>query len=645
MFLDEANELLNEYESLLLEFEKKKNKKILDELFRCVHSIKGEASALGFSKLVSVAHKAEDILAELRDGKKRISKKIMEYLFSTVDKMGNILAYIARDGGEENVSESMVEEVVEQAVLEQTSKKTGQESEFELSFTDFEKATLAEAVSKGKKLYLLKIKISPDAPMKYARAYMTYSDLEKMAEVYKTFPDIKSVTDDSQYNTFLCVVSTDDPEQLVSSLLVDEIEDIKVEPLNLENILEEEKAPEPVSDLAKVPISKSIRVDLERIDRVVDLVGELVISKERLAQLTELLLLEHRSAVANELGEIAGKITQTVDLLQIDIMKLRMQPIRLVFSKFPRMVRDYAEKFGKEIELVISGEDTEVDKTVVEVIGEPLTHIIRNAVDHGIEPPEEREKLGKPRVGRISLSAYQRGEDVFIEVADDGRGIDWRKIKEKAIEKKLISKEEADSMSPDEIIDFIFHPGFSTRDEAGELSGRGVGLDVVKDHVKQLGGDIEVVTEPGQYTIFRIRIPLTLAILNALLVKVEDGTYAFPLSTVYEVLKTSPDALTTLEGKQMVQIGENLFPLVSLRELFGFEEKQRAKLFIVVAGSAKRQYAFCVDELIGQQDILIKPLDPVLADSGFFSGVTVLGDGSVCFIINPEVVYGTAERG
>ncbi len=690
-FLEEVQELVEDLNNALLQLESGDNEAI-ERIFRDVHSIKGEASVMGFDVLERVAHSFEDVAELIRSGELNVTPSLVDDLLHAGDVIESLVEKIGKGEAPEETEE--VRKALDRlhsytGVTGGSSQKAGiHESVVPVSvefppieFSEFDKLRVEEFQEKGVPVYLVRVLIRESAPAKYARSYMIYADLDRMGEVITTFPDVKSESSDDAYRTFqLVVASKESPEALRRLIEVDEIESIEIEALpqvaagvgasrevsestEAETVTavaesqeskeeqatgytvaaEEEEIVKRVEQIQQV-VHRTIRVDVEKLDSLVNLVGELVISRTRFQELSSALYdkyTDDEDVIA--LADMVSQFSRLADSLQQEVMKVRMLPIEVVFNKFPRMVRDLARKLGKNIELEIYGAETEVDKTVIEEIGEPLTHIIRNAIDHGLEPEEERKRLGKDPVGHIILSAYQQGNEVVIEVEDDGRGIDLDKVRKKAVEKGMIAPDA--ELSEDEILSLIFSPGFSTKDEATDLSGRGVGLDVVKDHIEKLHGQVEVYTERGVGTLFRIRLPLTLAIIPTLLVEVSGYIYAIPMALISEVMRIFEKDVMLLERGEVINPHGTLIPLVRLSELFHGKKDRKEKLFVVVVNYRDRQVGLAVEKFIGEQEIVIKPLDPIFKKSAGIAGASILGDGSICLVLDaPEVVERYAQE-
>lgn len=422
--------------------------------------------------------------------------------------------------------------------------------------------------------------------------------------------------------------------------------------VKLEEKIEEKSEPKPKPESQTQPVVEQItkerevvstlRVDVSRIDKVMDLAGEIVLARNRLLNLALKLDMRYSGDENVEsLVETTGFLDRVTSDLQLAVMKMRMQPIQKVFGKFPRMARDLSKNLGKEIDLEIFGEDTEVDKTVIESIGDPLVHIIRNSIDHGIESPAERELKGKPKKGRIIISAYQKGTQIVIEVSDDGKGIDVESVKRKALSKGLITEEEAIRMSDDSAINLIFLPGFSTKETSTELSGRGVGMDVVKTNVAKLNGYVEIITQKDIGSTFRISLPLTLAIIHAMMVRIGDEFYAIPQTMIEETLRVKKNEIKNVTGQKVLTIRGKVLPIFDMSEVLGIRNRSEAghdNSYVLVATVGDRRFCISVDELLGQEEIVIKTINGIESEECGILGATITGDGKVVLILDLAVV-------
>lgn len=673
-YLLDSQEQIEKLGAGLLQLEKEgNNSALINDLFRSAHSLKGASGTMGFTSIVALTHSAEDLLDRLRQGKIEVSMNLVDVLLSVTDRVKAMLAQVEQHEEISLVSQDLVDEM--KALLNgqggstttlnqtgapkpvgiQVSEETSKNFEpLDFSLSEEEKAGILDAQSLEHGVYQLDIKFAPDTLMKAVRAVMAVQRVQNMGTVVKVIPSVEDLENGAYEGFFVLALSDDSQEEIRAEILeVSEIDEVAVHVYSIQVQQAKDevaatanavvlKQPEVKGIAATAPAGDgnnhqvhTIRVDTVRMDNLINLVGEMVITRTRLVQIGLDLKEQHKmDALVNNLNETTVYLGRLMNDLQESAMRLRMVPIGTVFSRFPRLVRDLSRKTSKEIELVLKGEDTELDKTVVEVIGDPLMHLIRNSVDHGIEHPAERLAAGKAEVGQITLDAYHDGNHIAILVADDGGGLDLPKIRQKAIERGLIGEQE--ELSDREIANLVFLPGFSTADKVTDISGRGVGMDVVKKALNNLGGVIDIDTRKGQGTTFTIRLPLTLAIIQALLVEVGTEIYAVPLSSVLETLLVNRKDIKTVGGLPMVQLRGNTLPLISLQERFELPtpETPSEEVFIVVVGLGDKTLGLIVDGLRGQQEVVIKSLGEMLNNLPGIAGATILGDGKVTLILD-----------
>ncbi|WP_368294575.1 chemotaxis protein CheA [Dehalobacter sp. TBBPA1] len=689
-YLLDSQEQVEKLGSGLLQLERDgENISLVNDLFRSAHSLKGASGTMGFTPIVELTHAAEDLLDKMRQGKMMVTNEIIDVLLAVTDKVKMMLAQVEQrsdilvDYGDLT---SQMKTITETGALVQKSKpfvgRNQVEEQEEKPRVDFalspeETETVSEAAFASKSVYWLNVALEQNTMMKAVRAVMVIQRLELLGNVVKIIPSIDELEVCEALEFDILFVTNESQEDIRADILeVSEIHDTQVmnytlpesdaqeigltvqaEETNLvrieENVEEHvqmsrskqadqrEQKNQPVEQNTNGKPQKdvnqvhTIRVDTARMDNLINLVGEMVITRTRLVKIGHDLQMENQSdplvASLNEANVYLGRLMND---LQESVMRLRMVPIGTIFSRYPRLVRDFCRKTGKRIELVIHGEETELDKTVIEMIGDPLTHIIRNSVDHGIEAPEERLTVGKPEVGTITLDAYHEGNHIAIIVSDDGYGLNIDKIYKKALEKGLVGEREG--LSDSDIANFIFLPGFSTADQVTDMSGRGVGMDVVKKSIANLGGIIDIKTSKGVGTSMIIRLPLTLAIIQALLVEVGKETYAVPLSSVVETLLVNKRDIKTVGSLPMVQLRGNTLPLISLKQKFDLPESETVneEVYVVVVGLGDKTVGIIVDELQGQQEVVIKSLGDYLNGLPGIAGATILGDGKVTLILD-----------
>ncbi len=705
IFLSEAEDQLEKMEQDLLELEKDRhNKEVLNEIFRLFHTLKGSSAAMGFTLMSEVAHKGENVLDKIRKGEMEVTSEIIDLMFECLDALNAMKDMVAN--GEDPVMD--VEELLEklenasggtpppkkEEKKEQEVAKVQEEKEVSeeesgtkigIELNEYDKLVLEEAEQKGLNIYYIEVYLSPETLMKAVRAFMVFNKLKEMGEVVKSIPDASDLEAEKFDRDFkLIFISKEDQETVDKAISnISEIEKVIIQKIGVKDVKkeskEEKKKEEKTEEKASKPVSggseqkstakekapskpqkkqeHTIRVSIEKLDVLLNLVGELVIDRSKLAQIGEILEAKYRETeISDELRDTVSHIERIANDLQENIMKARMLPIGQLFSRFPRMMRDLSRKMNKKINFIMTGEDTELDRTVIEEMGDLLIHLLRNAVDHGIEPEEERIAKGKDPVGTIKLSARHEESHIIIEIEDDGRGIDPEVIKEAAIKKGFATPEELARLSDEEIINFIFLPGFSSAKKVSDVSGRGVGLDAVKDGIEKLKGQIEVESVPGKGSKFILKLPLTLAIIKALLVEAINITFAIPLISVEEIIRIRKDEIPSrvklVKGHRVIKLRGMVLPLVSMGEIFGIEEEEKEveRMLIVVVKSDQRKLGIIVDELIGGQDVVIKSLGAYLGKGRLFgkipglAGSTILGSGKVALILDIATLVKDIEK-
>lgn len=646
MFFDESVEYLQQLnENVLLLESHPEDEEIINAVFRAAHSVKGMSATMGFNKLTDLTHKIENILAKVRNKEMKINEKIIDLLFNGLDYIKTLVDDIKNNGEEEtNISNYLIEldKCLNSSMNNEDlvdSEQMGMEGDFSsyLSLSDVEEAQLATKMKVTDSIYQIEVRLTKDCLLKNVRGYMLLKKAQELGYLVKSNPCQKEIEDeDFGYSIYIILVSS-----METTKIRDELEDIidvewvQIEHLELtgENKDKQEqdiKGIDKRKKLTNVQVSPTVRVDISKLDYLMNMVGELLINKTRLEGL-------------NINSEIYTDIIQQLDRVTMDlhhiVMQIRMVPIGGIFNRFPRMIRDLSKELDKEIELLVEGAETELDRSIIDELADPLMHILRNAVDHGIETPTERKKKGKPPVGKILLNAYQKGSEIIIEVEDDGKGIDTNQLVRKAIAKGLINSEEAEEMDDREKLYLIFHPGFSTSENITDISGRGVGMDVVKRVVESLDGQVFIETEKGVGTRFTISLPLTLAITQALMVKINGETFAIPLGTISETIMIDPKEIRQVRGQDVIILRQSTIPLVEgARQLNLNVEYDKfidgEEIPVVVINSGERQVGLIVDELLNQQEIVIKSLGNYLTGIKNISGATIVGDGDVALILD-----------
>ena len=701
IFLDETNEHLQNLNTQILSLEQEPdNMDTINEIFRAAHSLKGMAGTMGYKRMQNLTHDMENVFSEVRNGNITVKASMIDVLFQCLDALEEYTTNIRENADEgTNDNEPLIKELniilngdsdegddgeedSAEAVVEETSAAAdnGDKKWLEIKLGESEQKVLKEAAKQGKGVYGLTVKVQEACILKAARAFLVFKAIEETSEIIMSNPSAQDIEDEKfELDFSLIIISDVSLEQvLTAAKSVSEIEDVIGEEYDYNHVsatvheavkeepakAEEQTKPAEVSAPAAAPapattavakaqnkskkkaeekkapankpvVNRTVRVDIEKLDTLMNLVSELIIAKNSLVSASA--ASGTSSAAVNEQIEY---LESTTTSLHESVMKVRMVPIESTVSKFPRMVRDLQKTLGKKMELYMSGEETELDRTVVDEIGDPLMHLLRNSADHGLESAEIRKERGKPEVGSIFLEAYQDGNNVVIEVRDDGNGIDTEAVRNKAIEKGIITPEQAENMSEKDSVDLLFHAGFSTAKVVSDVSGRGVGLDVVKSKIEALSGEVEVKTKLGEGSSWIIRLPLTLAIIQALMVDIGNEKYAISLGSIQTIEDISPDDVKLVEAKEVIQIRDIVIPLIRLNRILDIESKKdpNENLVVVVVKKGDKMAGLVVDELIGQQEIVIKSLGKYINKCKIISGATVLGDGEVALILDANTL-------
>jgi len=670
-FLIEAFEMIEEMDQDLVELENSPDDlELLNKIFRVAHTIKGSGSFLNFDKLTRLTHHMEAVLDKARKSELTITPEIMDVILESVDAMKGILEYI-RDNGDDSAPNIDIEPIVvkldaivngnapsaAQEAPKEESKSEGSDKPRIVGSINLDEITLDNADEidldslSPEELdavleHLVELRNKSEKPKKVGNINLDEITLENADEI-----DLDSLTPEEADAVLEHLVELRNKSENEEPSKEEKKEEKKepkeektpqpetkkeVAPAKKQELTKEQKKKEVKKAISSVA-EQTIRVDVKRLDQLMNLIGELVLAKNRLIKIYN--DVEERyegEKFLEELNQVVSSISIVTTDLQIAVMKTRMLPIGKVFNKFPRLVRDLSRELGKKVKLIIEGEDTELDKSIIEEIGDPLVHMIRNSVDHGIEPPEERVKLGKPEEGTVWLRAYNEGNMIVIEIKDDGKGMDPEMLKRKAIEKGIITESEAANMSDKEAFMLIFKPGFSTAAKVTSVSGRGVGMDVVKTNIEKLNGIIEVDSAPGKGSTFKLKIPLTLAIIQALLVASQEDLFAVPLSNVIETVRIVEEDIYTIEGKSVLKLREEVLPLVNMADIFEIEKvlEPEKYLYVVILGLGATKIGLIVDRFIGQEEIVIKSLGEFLKGIPGIAGATIRGDGRVTLIID-----------
>lgn len=695
IFLDESREHLQNLNECLLRIEDNPNDmETVNEIFRIAHTLKGMSGTMGFTNMQKLTHKMENVLDGIRSQKIVVNRDIIDTLFEGLDVLEGQVKNIETEGKEQNIDitdlVTRLESIESGGTVTQETKSNEQTASasqtdstnglsLNLSETDKDAlySSLSQAISSGMSVYKADVYVDEKCMLKSARAFIVYKNVEDIGEIVYSNPSSDDLEKESFEGQFSLLVLTQESVDELKGLIenVSEITKVEVSAFDIENLKQKEQPQEvkqeqpatqaPQSELkpvepqqtaapqiaaqstkASAPAdakktesranksSKTIRVDTDRLDNLMNLVSELIIVKTRLEDSE---IFSKRQNMTDAIEYLERVTTSLHDA----VTKVRMVPIERVFNRFPRVVRDLSKDLNKEIELIMEGEETEVDRTVIDEIGDPLIHLLRNSADHGIESPEERIAKGKNEKGTVRLIAFQDGNTVVIEVTDDGAGINVEKVKEKAIERGILSKEQADEMDANRAAELIFAAGFSTADHISNVSGRGVGLDVVKNKIETLSGTVEVKTEKDKGSAFIIRLPLTLAIIQALLVIIGDEKYAIPLNNIKEITDINTENIRNIEGKEIILYRDTPLELKRMSEVMEVEnsERKQGTVTVVIVRKGDKDLGLIVDSLIGQQEIVIKSLGPYLHFVKLIAGATILGNGGVALIIDTNEIF------
>ncbi len=687
IFIDESNEHLQNLNTQILNLEADpENMDTINEIFRAAHSLKGMAGTMGYKRMQNLTHDMENVFSEVRNGHIKVVPGMIDILFQCLDSLEEYVSNI-RESSDEGTNDN--EPLIQQ--LNAILNNKGAESEPVSAATtataaaapkgddssdgkkwrnivlDSTQITVLRAAQEQKKnVYGLTVTVQDTCILKAARAFLVVKAVEEKSEIIVSNPPAQDIEDEKFDKDFSLIVISDNSLDVVIKAAenVSEIASVLGEAIDLDKmkktqeaaVVEEtkpavnaqtavvnkpaevEKAagkPAEKKPTAGKPVGRTVRVDIEKLDVLMNLVSELIIAKNSLVSASN-----QEQAKANGVNEHIEYLESVTTNLHESVMKVRMVPIESVVSKFPRMIRDLSKKLGKKMELYMTGEETELDRTVVDEIGDPLMHLLRNSADHGLESAEVRAQRGKPEQGSIFLDAYQDGNNVVIEVRDDGNGIDVDKVREKAIERGSITAEQGANMSDKEIIDLLFLPSFSTAKAVTDVSGRGVGLDVVKSKIEALSGEVEVKSKLGVGSTWTIRLPLTLAIIQALMVIVGDEKYAISLGSIQTIEDIAPSEIKLVQNKEVIHLRGTVIPLVRLSEVLDVESKKSSdeNMVVVIVKKGDRLAGLVIDELLGQQEIVIKSLGKYIKQCKFISGATILGDGEVALILDANAL-------
>ncbi|MEL3971309.1 chemotaxis protein CheA [Rossellomorea oryzaecorticis] len=672
VFIEESKENLQTCNEQLLELEKNpQNLSIVNEIFRAAHTLKGMSATMGYEDLANLTHKMENVLDGIRNEKIHVSPEILDVVFKSVDDLEEMVLSISNGGdGKKDVTEvvTMLQAIEngetipssQTMAVQETAASAVEDNASSIHYEAYEQTVIEQSFEQGMQCYELAVSLREDCLLKAARVYMVFEVLEKIGEVIKSDPTVDRLEEEQFDQSFIVtIVTNDSPLDLEKKVMkVSEVQKVEVREITHENFqsqnsvdtkAEEEQNPESktvnpsVNEEKSIKDSnsskespksstsnKTIRVNIERLDILMNLFEELVIDRGRLEQIS-------KDLDDPELNETVERMTRISGDLQTIILNMRMVPVETVFNRFPRMVRQLARDLNKKINIEIIGAETELDRTVIDEIGDPLVHLIRNAIDHGIEKPDIRIKNGKPEEGTVKLKAYHSGNHVFIELEDDGAGINTQRVLEKAIQKGIVSEETAVTLTDRQIYELILASGFSTAEQISDISGRGVGLDVVKATIESLGGSITIDSTEGQGSLFSIQLPLTLSIISVMLIEIGKEKYAIPLSSIIETAIVKKDEIMNAHNQRVIDFRGKVVPLVFLEDVFDVpKEKIEDEEFYstVIVRKGEKMAGLVVDSFIGQQEIVLKSLGNYLTEVFAISGATILGDGQVALIVD-----------
>ena len=673
IFVEETKEHLQSLNDNILVLENEpENKDTINEIFRSAHSLKGMAGTMGYKRMQTLTHDMENVFSEIRNDKLKVTSDLVDILFQCLDALEAYLDNIINtqdEGTDDNAAiikllndylnggSGVAEQAAPQAAQAAPQTADGVVTDFsKVNFADFEQHAIMEAGTKNLNVYGVHVKIDPSCILKAARAFLVFKSVEELGEIIKSIPSAQDIEDekfDLDFDIF--VITGESLDKVLATVRnVSEIKDAEGSIIKLDEKKEEKpeetektektesakpatvpKAGKPANSQpakGKPVVNRSVRVDIDKLDVLMNLVSELIIAKNGLVSAAATSTTEENQSV-NEQIEYLERVTTN---LHESVMNVRMVPIETVVNRFPRMIRDLSKKLDKKMELYMTGEETELDRTVIDEIGDPLMHLLRNSADHGLESAEVRRERGKDEIGTIFLNAFQDGNNVVIEVGDDGNGIDIEKVKSKGIERGTITPEQAEVMSDKEVIDLLFLPSFSTSEKITDVSGRGVGLDVVKSKIESLGGVVECKSVLGEGSTFTIRLPLTLAIIQALMVKLGNEQYAIALGSIQTIEDIPLSDIKYVQGKEVINLRGNIIPIIRLGELLDVPDRTEPdeSLIVVVIKKGDKQAGLVVDSLVGQMEIVIKSLGKYININKMISGATILGDGEVALIID-----------
>lgn len=635
LFFTEACEILQALDQEVLKLEAGTDKAgALKTIQRYLHTLKGNSRALGFSSLNTLSHKAEDLLKTIQDTSADTNEELIDLLLAVHDRL-QVTVESYRSNNDAVLDERLVERIDGHLNKLEANGRSQREAGDETDGKD------------GRSVYDIAVAFDRDGIMKSSGANMILERLGTLGEVIRVEPAPESAMIE-RTGRFTIQLRSQEPAEIIKELITipQIVKDVEIV---LHGNGSEQHFGESQSAASETTAVQTLRVDSGRIDKMLNLAGELVIGRSMIGQvLAEMRERNKKDDLVKKLGDANVFMEKTVSQLQKNVMKIRMLPVSLIFRKFPRVIRDLSLEQGKQIELVMEGENTELDKSILDAIGEPLIHLVRNAVDHGIELPDERERTGKPRTGKVTLRAYHESNQFVIDVMDDGKGLDPSLLRRKAVEKGIRTAEEAARLTDEEALELIFLSGFSTAAVVTDISGRGFGMDIVRTTVESLKGRIKLRALPGEGSIFTIRLPLTLAIIRAMLFRISDRLFALPMSSIEKIVRVRDNALQTIGGKRVLRHRDNVVSLVSLDESLGIRQNGAGRdqnRFVIIVSLGDRLCGFVVDRLVGQQELVIKALDNHWGTVNCTSGASIMGNGGVVLILDaPSIIWKEARR-
>lgn len=663
MFLDESKEHLQACNLHLLELENNpEDLTIVNEVFRAAHTLKGMSATMGYEDIADLTHIMENVLDAIRNDKLKVTAEMLDVVFEAVSYLDEMVMDIEAGGtGKKDVTAIVAQlnrieagESIELAESEVSATVDVLPEANKLAYDDFEMTVIGQSIEQGFNAFEINVSLREDCVLKAARVFMVFEVLENAGDVIKSVPTVEKLEEEAFEHTFSVILITEEEKEVIQKKIskVSEVELVEIEMISKKNLKEEkqlqhakidqeakEQKQPPKNKTEQKPsrptqghaVNRTIRVNIERLDILMNLFEELMIDRGRLQSIST-------EMQQPELTETVERITRVSGDLQSIILNMRMIPVETVFNRFPTMVRQLVRDLNKKVDLQIIGAETELDRTVIDEIGDPLVHLIRNALDHGIEKPEERLAKGKPEVGTVKLSAYHSGNHVFIELEDDGAGVNRERVLAKAISNGIVAEEDAEALTDKQVAELILASGFSTAETISDVSGRGVGLDVVRTTIESLGGHISIESKEGEGSLFQVQLPLTLSIISVMLVELESEVYAVPLSSIIETAIVHTSEIMNAHSQRVIDFRGNIIPLLDLKEIFELqgevEQENEEYQSVVIVRKGDKLAGLIVDSFIGQQEIVLKGLGNYLTSVFAISGATILGDGQVALIVD-----------